>query len=104
VTHCEICDLDRDHCAHAFADKEAKRKNAKGSPRLLLVSPSGVAHFEGCPHKGDDPDFSKWARLDGITNALQRLGNDESIQANGGGRPNLVATSCCRDCDNHGPW
>lgn len=35
-----------------------------------------MAHFDGCPHKGDDPDFSKWGRLDGHNNG-QPLGNGD---------------------------
>jgi hypothetical protein len=62
-----------------------------------------MAHFAGCPHKGDDPDYSRWAKLD-VPSAWQRLGNGEKLQATGGEHPKLIAGSRCQDCESHGPW
>jgi hypothetical protein len=69
----------------------------------LLISRNGMAHFPGCPHKGDDPDYKRWATLD-TPRAWERLGNGEQLHATGGERPDLVATSRCQDCVSHGPW
>lgn len=71
--------------------------------RVLRISPTGVAHFDGCPHKGDDPDYSRWGELD-TPGAWQRLGNGEKLTATGGDRPDLVARRRCMDCAGHGPW
>jgi hypothetical protein len=62
-----------------------------------------MAHFPGCPHKGDDPDFHDWGKLD-IPKAWQRLGNGEHLPATGGERSDLVAISRCQTCLSHGPW
>ena len=102
VTYCEVCGLDRAHCAHAFAEHEAKRKIVDSA--TLLVSPRGVAHFDGCPHKGDDPDLSKWGRIERVPHAWQRLGNGDIVPANAGAKRDLIAKARCRDCDEHGPW
>jgi len=75
---------------------------APGVPELL-ISPRGVAHFPGCPHKGSHPDFTRWATLS-LRGAWERLGNGEELQATGGQRPSLVARSPCQDCVSHGPW
>ncbi len=69
----------------------------------VLISRRGVAHFAGCPHKGGDPDYSKWATLSQPL-AWERLGNGEKLPATGGQQPGLVARSRCKDCVNHGPW
>ena len=69
----------------------------------LLVSPSNIAHFPQCPHKGDDPDYTRWAEID-TPNAWQRLGNGEQLPATGGARPDLIAMARCQDCIDHGPW
>jgi hypothetical protein len=62
-----------------------------------------MAHFPGCPHKGDDPDFSYWGSLD-LPQAWQLLGNGEHLLATGRKRSDLVATSRCQTCLGHGPW
>lgn len=69
----------------------------------LLISPSGMAHFPGCPDKGDDPDYSRWATLD-VPRAWERLGNGEQLAATSGKPPDLVAKSRSQDCVSHGPW
>jgi len=48
-----------------------------------------MAHFPGCHHKGDDPDLSKWGKLD-LPQAWQRLGNGEHLHATGGERSGLA--------------
>jgi hypothetical protein len=73
------------------------------STSFLLVFPRGMAHFPGCPHKGDDPDLGQWGNLE-LPQAWQRLGNGEHLHATGGERIDLVATSRCRTCHEHGPW
>jgi hypothetical protein len=93
--------MEQDVCAHGVKDrKAATRRIAAGK---ILISPSNMAHFEGCDHKGDE-DFSDLAEID-APGAWQRLGNGEHLPATGGGRPNRVATSRCQQCVQHdGPW
>jgi hypothetical protein len=69
----------------------------------LPISRNGMAHFPGCPHKGDDPDYSRWAKLN-TPRVWERLGNDEQLQAIGGERLGLIARTRCQDCVSHGPW
>lgn len=96
---CPLCDLELDWCEHGL---NAAQKSRAASA-TLQVSPRGMAHFPGCPHKGDDDDFSLWAELDSPS-AWSRLGNGEQFPATGGARPELVASARCRDCVEHGPW
>jgi hypothetical protein len=100
MADCELCEMDREFCEHGLRDR---RRAATAAAGELLISPKGMAHFPGCPHKGDDPDYSRWATL-GMPRAWPRLGNGEHLQATGGDRPDLVARSRCQDCVDHGPW
>jgi len=100
MAECELCEMDREFCEHGLRDR---RRAATAAAGELLISRNGMAHFPGCPHKGDDPDYSRWATLD-TPRAWQRLGNGEHLQATGGDRPDLVARSRCQDCVDHGPW
>jgi hypothetical protein len=100
VAHCELCEMDLAYCEHGLA---ARRQSASTAVVRLLISPNGMAHFPGCPHKGDDPDYARWAELD-TTGAWARLGNGEHFRATGGRRPDLIAETRCRDCVEHGPW
>lgn len=100
MAYCEVCEMDREFCEHGLAER---RTAATLAADELLISPNGVAHFPGCPHKGDHPDYSRWAKLD-TPRAWERLGNDGQLQATGGERPDLVARSRCEDCVSHGPW
>lgn len=93
MAYCDLCELDREFCEHGLAEK---RRNAAAGASGLLISPSGIAHFSGCPHKGDDRDYSRWAALN-VPRAWERLGNGEQLQATGGRRPGLTATDRCRD-------
>ncbi len=72
------------------------------APRLL-VSPSGKAHFPGCPHKGEDPDYSQWGEIT-TPRAWEVLGGGQPVPATEGARPDRVALSRCEDCASHGPW
>lgn len=97
---CEICDLPLSQCPHgrpATAAKDLTRV------RELMVSPNGLGHLPGCPHKGDDEDLSRWGEID-LEHAWSRLGNGEQIQATGGASPGLVAIARCRTCVEYGPW
>ena len=100
VAYCDLCDMNRDYCEHGLAERRA---TGSGRASGLLISPAGMAHFRGCPHKGDDADYSDWAELD-VLEAWERLGNGEHLGATGGARPDRIAISRCRDCVNHGPW
>jgi hypothetical protein len=100
MAYCELCDMDREFCEHGLADR---RRSAATIVRELLISPNGMAHFPGCPHKGDDPDYSHWASID-TPRAWERLGNGEQLAATSGKCSSLVARTRCRDCLDHGPW
>lgn len=70
----------------------------------LLISPNSIVHFPGCHDKGpDDPDYSRWARLD-TPRAWERLGNGEQLPATDGQSAGLIARTRCQDCVSHGPW
>jgi hypothetical protein len=71
MAYCELCDMDRGSCPHGLAERRA---GTAAGTSFLLISPRGMAHFQGCPHKGDDPDLSNWGNLD-VPHAWQRLGN-----------------------------
>lgn len=100
MAYCERCEMERAYCEHGLAER---RQAASSSAVSLLISPRGMAHFPGCPHKGDDPDYDHWAELN-TPGAWTRLGNGEHIRATGGNRPALVAEARCLDCVDHGPW
>ena len=100
VANCNLCDMNRDYCEHGLTER---RRAAAASAGRLLISPNSVAHFPRCPHKGDDPDYRRWADLD-APRAWERLGNGEELRATGGQSPGLVARTRCQDCVDHGPW
>lgn len=100
MDHCELCDLPRSQCPHGRAEASQARSI---QARELLVSPAGLAHFPGCPHKGEDDDYSRWGVIN-LENVWTRIGNGEQIQATGGENPVLIARDRCRDCIEHGPW
>jgi hypothetical protein len=87
VAYYELRDTDHEFCEHGLTER---RRSTAGVARELLISPNGIAHFPGCPHKGDHPDDSRWASLDTLP-AWERLGNGEQLQATGGRRPGLLA-------------
>lgn len=99
MAYCELCDMQLESCPHGLSERRA---DAAETATKLLIAPSGLAHFPGCPHKGDD-NYSDWGKLE-TPNAWQRLGNGESIKATGGSRPDRIATGRCQDCVSHGPW
>ena len=99
VPICPLCDLELGWCQHG---RQATQKE-RSSSATLLISPRGMAHFAGCPHKGDDENFTLWAELEAPL-AWSRLGNGEKIPATGGQRPDLFASTRCSDCVEHGPW
>lgn len=99
ASRCELCDLPLDQCEHGRPTPKSV------APRSLEVSPTQMAHYPGCPHKGDDPDFSRWGLITRDTAlAWQALCNGEPVPADGGEQPSLVATSRCQTCDYHGAW
>lgn len=100
AAYLEMCGIEREVSMHGSPGRDAATSSAATE---LLISPRGVAHLPGCWHKGDDPDFSRWAMLD-VPGAWERLGNGEQLSATGGQRPDLVARSRCEDCVSHGPW
>lgn len=83
MAYCDLCEMDREFCEHGLAER---RRNAAATASGLLVSPNGIAHFAGCPHKGDHQDYSRWAELN-ARRAWERLGNGERLRATGGPQP-----------------
>ena len=73
MAHCDLCEMDRAFCEHGLAER---RRNATATATGLLISPSGIAHFAGCPHKGDHQDYSKWGELN-APRAWELPGNGE---------------------------
>jgi hypothetical protein len=65
---CEPCEMDREFCPHRLAERRR-----------------AVA---------DDPDYSRWAKLD-TPRAWERPGNGEHLQATDGRRLDLMARSRC---------
>lgn len=100
MTMCELCELPLEHCTHG---RKAAGDARLAAATLIQVSPTGTAHFPGCSHKGDDPDFSKWGEIEG-TGTWQRLANKEEVPATTDGRRKLVAKRRCEHCVEHGPW
>lgn len=100
MAYCDLCEMDREFCEHGLTDR---RRSAAATATGLLISPKGVVHFAGCPHKGDHQDYSRWAELD-APRAWERLGNGEHLRATGGQNPGLTASDRCKDCVSHGPW
>lgn len=92
--------MDREFCEHGLVER---RTHSAAITRQLLISPNGMAHFPGCPHKGDDPDYSRRGELD-TPQAWERLGNGDQLEDTGGGHPNLIARTRCQDCVSRGPW
>lgn len=80
---CEPCDMNREFCEHGLVERH---RNGTAIARELLIFPDGHGPLPGLPHKGDDPDYSRWAELD-APRAWQRLGNGEQLQAAGGACP-----------------
>jgi hypothetical protein len=99
---CDKCDLPLAYCVHGQRDRDALRANRVG---WLEISPAHVAHYPGCPHKGDDPDRSRWGEIrQGASQAWERLGSGDVVSADAGERVGLEALNRCRDCVSHGPW
>jgi hypothetical protein len=68
LAFCELCDMECEFCEHGLVER---RTRVVAISRLLLISPNGMVYFSGCPHKGDDPDYRRWAELD-----MRRARND----------------------------
>ena len=99
MTICDLCELPLEHCPHGV--KTAKDARVAGAT-VIQVSPTGTAHFLGCFHKGDDPDFSKWGEIEGA-GTWQRLANKEQVPVTSGVM-RLTAKRRCDHCVDHGPW
>jgi hypothetical protein len=96
---CDRCEMDLSFCEHGLS----ARRDQAGRSAILRVSPRGIAHFDGCPHKGDDPDYQRWGEL-AIPGAWQRLGNGEYFEIDDNSGQRLTASTRCSDCLEHGPW
>lgn len=75
ASRCESCDLPLDQCEHG-----RPTLSRMAAPKVLDVSPTEMAHLPGCPHKGDDPNFSHWGLITQETAAAwQALGNGQPV-------------------------
>lgn len=63
----------------------------------VLISPQHMGHLEGCEHKGEDPDYSRWGSCT-APGAWRNLVNGNAITANNGHVLGLVASSACLSC------
>lgn len=100
--HCDFCDLPLDQCEHGARTKTRFKAQSVG---MLEVSPAHMAHYPGCPHKGDDSDRKGWGEIrHAPDSAWQQLGNRQPVTSDAGARPGLVAAQRCSTCDEHGPW
>jgi len=99
--YCERCDLPLDQCWHGLEESK-KRKFANS---VVQVSPNNVAHLEGCAHKGEDEDFTKWGEIT-TENAWKHLcqtmplsgGVASDLVTNAGAVIGLQVTHVCKDC------
>ena len=82
----DLCEMEREFCEHGLVKSAGTQPRAGG----LLTSPNGIAHFSGCPHKGDDPGLQEVGGAY-VPCAWKRLGNGEQLQATGGRSPGLTA-------------
>ena len=78
----DLCEMDREFCEHGLVER---RRNAAAAATGSLISPKGIAHFAGCPHKGDHQDYRRWAELS--TPRAGNAGNGEQLRATGGRNP-----------------
>ena len=99
MTFCELCELPLSNCIHGAKAAGAERVAAA---TVIQVSPTGTAHFPGCSHQGDDPDYSKWGEIEG-PGIWRRLANKEHVPVTTG-RKTLSAKRRCDHCVEHGPW
>ena len=80
--YCDFCDLPLDQCIHG-----QPAPVARGVAARLEVSPRHMAHYPGCPHKGDSDDFSGWGLITVDTaNAWTAIGNGHPVATDGGDR------------------
>jgi hypothetical protein len=100
MAYCDLCEMNRDYCEHGLQDS---RRAFMAAADELLIAPNGVGHFPAAGTRVDDPDYSRWAKLD-MPRAWERLGNGERLQATGGEQPKLIAESRCQDCESDSPW
>ncbi len=56
MAYSDLRDMDRDFCEHGLTER---RRNAAAIVNGLLIYPNGIAHFQGCHHKGNDPDYTR---------------------------------------------
>ena len=91
MAFCDLCEMDREFCEHGLAER---RQNAAATASGLLISPKGVAHFAGCPHKGDHQDYRRWA--DPRATRAGKRRKREQLRATGGQSPGQAATDRCR--------
>lgn len=97
---CEKTDLLVAYCDHCKQHRPAPRE---GRVELLRVSPTHYAHIPGCPHKGDDPDLSRWGEIrKNPSQAWDRLRNGDVVAADAGDQVGLEARRLCQDCVSRG--
>ncbi len=70
MAQCDLCEMERAFCEHGLAER---RRHVATTTTGLLISPSGIAHFAGCLHKGNHQDYRRWGDLN-APRAWERTG------------------------------
>jgi hypothetical protein len=97
IAWCELHQME--NCDHLTVPA---RNPARFETAMVRISPRGMAHFDGCSHKGDDPDYSRWAELR-TPRAWADIRNGDITSVTRDDGVAIKVTGLCRDCDDSGP-
>lgn len=91
-----------DSCIHGMPPEscsECAPRNARAAvpDTPVLISPQHKGHLDGCEHKGEDKDYSRWGSCT-TPGAWRDLANGNPIKSNAGEVLGLIADSVCLSC------